>query len=249
MHSLVAIPVFNEARYLTDVVGEVRARSEHILVIDDGSTDRTPELLYEMPDIHVITHTDNRGYGKSVADAFCFARRSGFDWLITMDCDGQHEASHIPRFLEVAAAGNADIISGTRYPNGFELGGDAPEDRRQINRRITAILNHRLGLNLTDAFCGFKAFRVGALNELCITVPGYAMPMQMWVQAAAKGLRIVELDVPLIYNDPNRYFGGRLDDPQVRFRHYVEVFEKELARGLARPCATHSGRECSISKK
>jgi dolichol-phosphate mannosyltransferase len=95
---------------------------------------------------------------------------------------------------------------------------------------ITALINRRLGLNLTDSFCGFKAYRVSALTRIHISVPGYAMPMQFWVQAARAGLRIRELPVRLIYNDPTRHFGGILDDPLVRYRHYVEVFEAELAR-------------------
>ena len=91
-----------------------------------------------------------------------------------------------------------------------------------------ATLNRRLGLNITDAFCGFKAYRVAALRDLHITVPGYAMPMQFWVQAARAGLRVRELPVRLIYNDPTRHFGGLLDDPAIRLQHYLEVLETEL---------------------
>ena len=70
---LLAIPVFNEEKHLEHVLDQVRRRSEHILAIDDGSTDATPDLLREASDVHVITHLENRGYGKSLADAFCFA--------------------------------------------------------------------------------------------------------------------------------------------------------------------------------
>ena len=225
---LLAIPVFNEAKYVCDVLAMAKRHCREILVIDDGSTDRTPEILARENGVHVLTHPENRGYGKSVADAFDFAQEREFDWLITMDCDGQHQPSCIPSFLAVARQGDADIISGTRYPPGGGGDGIAPPDRREINRRITAILNNRLGLHLTDAFCGFKAYRVAALATIATTVPGYAMPMQFWVQAARANLRIREHPVPLIYDDPNRYFGGTLDDPAVRLTHYLEVFEAEL---------------------
>lgn len=232
---LLAIPVFNEEQYLLDVLAKAGRYSRDILVIDDGSTDRTPEILTTVENIQVITHAENRGYGKSLADAFSYASRKGFDWLITMDCDEQHEASFIPCFLESAAADDADIISGTRYPEGHDVEASVPEDRRRINRRITELINARLGLSITDAFCGFKAYRVAALQQLDITVPGYAMPMQFWVQAAAAGLRVRELPVRLIYNDPTRHFGGMLDDPAVREAHYREVFETELRQmALAR---------------
>lgn len=226
---LVAIPVFNEERYLRRVLASVRRYARHILVIDDGSTDATPEILRGEPGIEVISHPENRGYGKSLADAFCFARRRGFDWLITMDCDEQHEADQIPLFLSAAADDDADIFSGTRYPAGTAGNSNAPADRRRINHRITEFLNQRLGLQITDAFCGFKAYRVSALAEIRITVPGYAMPMQFWVQAARAGLRVREIPVRLIYNDPTRHFGGILDDPEVRLAHYLDVFRSELS--------------------
>lgn len=227
---LLAIPVFNEDRYVERVIREARKYSRDILVIDDGSTDNTPELLRREPGIYVLTHPENRGYGKSLADAFAFAETRGFPWLITMDCDEQHEPAHIPGFLERIARDDADIISGTRYPQGHDLENHAPPDRRAINREITATLNHRLGLRITDAFCGFKAYRVSAVRHLEITVPGYAMPMQFWAQAARVGLRIKELPVRLIYHDPARHFGGILDDPTARLQHYLDVLNAELAR-------------------
>ena len=248
---LLAIPVFNEQKHLLSVLGQALSRAPHVLVIDDGSTDATSELLREVPDVHVITHLENRGYGKSLADAFCFAQRHGFSWLITMDCDEQHEPSRIGAFLAAAREDDADIISGTRYPSGWNDTG-APSDRREINRLITETLNRRLGLQLTDAFCGFKAYRVSSLGAFEITVPGYAMPMQLWVQAARAGLRIRELAVPLIYNDPTRHFGGLLDDPKVRLQHYLDVMEREIrepATMLHDPIRHHGGhaRQCSTT--
>lgn len=229
IHHLLAIPVFNEERYLRGVLREARRYSTNLLVIDDGSTDGTPDILRAEQRLCVITHPENRGYGMSLADAFAFAIRRNYDWLITMDCDEQHEPSQIPRFLAAANRGDAAIISGTRYPDGHAIEGGAPPDRREINREITDLINRRLHLGITDAFCGFKAYRVAALRHLNITVPGYAMPMQMWVQIARAGLRVRELPVRLIYNDPNRHFGGLLDDPTVRLQHYLQVFERALA--------------------
>jgi dolichol-phosphate mannosyltransferase len=237
--NLLAIPVFNEERYVEGVIREAQRFCREVLVIDDGSTDATPERLSRLNGISVITHPENRGYGKSLADAFAFAIRRGYRWLITMDCDEQHEPAQIPCFLEAIAADDADLISGTRYPDGYDVSVEAPPDRRRINQRITTMLNRRLGLGITDAFCGFKAYRVAVLPAIHITVPGYAMPMQFWVQAARAHLRIRELPVRLIYHDPTRHFGGLLDDPEARLRHYYQVFEAEIAASPPRspaPC-------------
>jgi len=236
---LLAIPVFNEEGHLADVLRESHRYIQRILVVDDGSTDSTPHLLAREPVSAIIRHPENQGYGASLASAFQFAWRHGYRWLITMDCDEQHEPSFIPDFMDLAETDEHDLISGSRYLRTSERVTDPPADRRAINARITRMLNERLGLGLTDAFCGFKAYRVSTLGRFNITVPGYAMPLQFWVQAWRAGLRIAELPVRLIYNDPNRHFGGLLDDPASRYLHYLEVFTTELQAGVSR-CVTSS---------
>lgn len=235
MRSLVAIPVYNEASSLQRVLSDVRRYARDILVVDDGSTDDTPRLLAREPGIYQIRHCDNRGYGQSLIDAFHFADVRGYDWLITMDCDEQHNPQRIPLFLREAAEGNADIISGSRYLRPMRGDSLPPLDRRAINQKVTDLLNEILGLGITDAFCGFKAYRVDALRRLNITVPGYAMPLQLWVQAARTGLRIREVPVELIYNNPNRSFGSSLDDPDARLLYYYDVLIHELARPAPGP--------------
>lgn len=230
MRVLAAIPVFNEARYVRRVVAEVRRQVPDVLVVDDGSTDDTSRLLDALADVSVIRHPENRGYGQSLIDAFAYAQRLRYEWVITIDCDDQHEPERIAEFIARARQDDADIVSGSRYLQVMPENTTPPEDRRAINARITDMLNRALGLSLTDAFCGFKAYRVAALASLELTIPGYAFPMQFWVQAAHRGLRICELPVPLIYHDPTRHFGGLLDDPDSRYRHYLEVFTAELRR-------------------
>ncbi|MCH7962242.1 MAG: glycosyltransferase family 2 protein [Planctomycetes bacterium] len=233
MRTLIAIPVYNERKHVTRVLERVREYASDILVIDDGSTDDTPMLLAKQP-VEVIRHAENRGYGHSLLDAFRWARVDDYDWVITMDCDEQHEPAAIPRFLAAAARGEADVISGSRYLDIACQGECPPEDRRAINAEITGEINDRLGLSLTDAFCGFKAYRVQALSGLRLNVQGYAFPMQFWVQAVAHGLTIREIPVKLIYNDLNRTFGGPLDDPKVRLGHYREELHAELRRSADR---------------
>lgn len=228
MRTLLAIPVYNEERYLRRVLSEVRKYIDDILVVDDGSTDRTPGILAEQRDIAVIRHEQNQGYGQSLIDAFAYAARQGYDWIITMDCDEQHEPCRIPDFLAAEAAGDADIISGSRYMRDTPADDLPPPDRRRINAQITQLINEVLGLPITDAFCGYKAYRVAALRRLRLTETGYAFPIPFWVQAVRARLRIREISVRLIYNDPHRSFGGTLDDPAIRLQHYLDVFYREL---------------------
>jgi dolichol-phosphate mannosyltransferase len=208
-------------------LAEVRRYSPDVLVVDDGSTDGTSELLAAQPGIRVVRHPKNRGYGAALATAFEYAIREGYEIIVTIDCDGQHEPQRIPAFVEAAA--EADVVSGSRYLEAFPGDTPPPEDRRRINQLVTEELNRRLGLSLTDAFCGFKAYRVEALSRLQITETGYAMPLEMWVQIAHAGLKVVELPVPLVYLDEKRSFGGSLDDARTRLEYYHRVIERSLA--------------------
>jgi dolichol-phosphate mannosyltransferase len=224
---LTALPVYNEASHVCLVLDEVARYANDILVVDDGSTDGTSQLLAARNDIRVIHHEINRGYGAALKSAFEYAVRHGYDLLVTIDCDGQHEPQRIGQL--VAACRDADIVSGSRYLWNKDQAGRAPAERRQINFEITRELNERLGLQLTDAFCGFKAYKVPALAKMRITEPGYGMPLEVWVQAAHFELRIVELPVPLIYLDEERSFGGSLDDGRKRMEYYHRVLDRAIA--------------------
>ncbi len=226
------IPLFNEEATLAQVLDEVRAAapSADVLVVDDGSTDASPGIVRRYPDVAVITHEVNLGYGQSLIDGFAYAMARGYDAVVTIDCDAQHEPSQIPQFL--AALEDADIASGSRYLDPA-LGGDpAPPDREQLNGEITARLRAITGYPITDAFCGFKAYHVEALRRLVLTEASYGMPLQVWVQAAHHRLRIKELATPRIYKNPERRFWGGLDDVAVRRRYYEDVLDREVQRWL-----------------
>jgi dolichol-phosphate mannosyltransferase len=231
---LIAIPVFNERKYVDHVLSKVRKYHDHILVVDDGSTDGTGEYLEQQlagrSDIHLIRHPENRGYGQSLIDAFAYADARGYDWVITMDCDEQHEPERIPDFLREIRTDRWDLISGSRYMLQMPDNDLPPTDRRSINKLITSTLNDCYKLNLTDAFCGFKAHRLSAMRRLKLDIPGYAFPMQLWPQVVHHKLRVKEIPVRLIYNDPTRHFGGLLDDPDNRLNHYLNVLCNEQRR-------------------
>ncbi len=229
---LTALPVYNEARHVNSVLDEVRRYCREVLVVDDGSTDGTAELLRARKDVHVVTHEENRGYGSALMSAFAYAQRNGYEKLVTIDCDGQHEPQRIPLFFDACEEG-IDIVSGSRYLQAFPGDTPPPAQRRRINEQVTAELNRRLGLSLTDAFCGFKCYRVESLRHLHSTEPGYAMPLEVWVQASQAGLRVMELPVPLIYLDEKRSFGGVLDDAQTRLEYYHLTLDRSIAAAHA----------------
>jgi dolichol-phosphate mannosyltransferase len=228
MRILTAIPVYNEEAHIEPVLREVLKYADDVLVVDDGSTDRTPLLLKQFPSLQVIRHAHNRGYGAGLKSAFGRAIDLRYDGLVTLDCDGQHEPAMIPDIA--APLADYDLVSGSRYLKVFDPKQKPPEERRTINKQVTSWLNECLGLNLTDAFCGFKGYRTSALKHLDITDEGYAMPLQLWVQAVQHNWSIVEVPVPLIYLDEKRAFGGSLDDANYRLEHYRKVLREAVDR-------------------
>lgn len=226
---LTALPVFNEVTSVMSVLDEVAKYCGNILVVDDGSSDGTAELLATRDDVIVVTHPVNRGYGAALVTAFEYAARNGYEILVTIDCDGQHEPQRIQQFVQEMLRSKADIVSGSRYLKSFDEDSPPPEQRRLINHQVTKTLNERMGFRLTDAFCGFKAYRVAALDQIELTEPGYAMPLELWVQAACSKLSVIEVAVPRIYLDEARSFGDQLDDPETRLRYYYEVMNRAFA--------------------
>jgi len=141
--SLILVPIYNEQKHIFNVLREVRKYSpEDLLVVNDGSTDESKEIVDEIAScaklkgkLVIINHLENEGYGKSLIDGINFARDNNYQYLLTLDCDEQHEPELIPQFLEEIKKGNFEIISGSRYLSLQKQIDAPPEDRYIINPR------------------------------------------------------------------------------------------------------------------
>lgn len=226
----VVMPVYNEAPTVGAVLDAVRVRYDGwVVVVDDGSTDGTAEIAEARGDVLLVKHPGNRGYGASLASGFAAALTLDAEEIITMDCDGQHEPRHIVEFCERLADCDADIVSGSRYLPLSGAVGEVPGDRMAVNRRVTGIINAVTGWELTDSFCGFKAYTADALRRVPVDERGYAMPLEFWARAWRAGLTVCEMPVERIYNDHDRTFGQDLDDPERRFAYYMRVWDRALS--------------------
>ena len=229
---LLVIPVYNEAASLPQVLAAVRTLwPGEVLVVDDGSTDATPDIA-RREGVALVRHPDNRGYGAALLSGFAWGEKQGYHWGITMDADGQHEPAFLSKFTDRIEATQADIISGSRYLDPRLSRGPSPEDRRWVNRAITALLRELTGYPLTDAFCGFKAYRLAALRKLTLKERGYAFPVELWIKAAHVGLTVEEIPVPLIYYDFEK---GVARCPA---RERLAVYLEAAARALRWTCSS-----------
>lgn len=230
--TLVVIPVFNEE----DVIERVAMESlEHasgfanILFINDGSTDGSSQILRGLTEkysnIHLIDKKENEGYGASLISGIDYSLQNGYEFCITMDCDAQHQPADLSRFRKFNP--DLDLVSGSRYlPDSGEKGISPPEDRIEINRRITRLLNKYYNFSITDAFCGFKRYRLAAFQKHGFTVKGYASPLELWSYVFHKKLSLSELAVDRIYITDDRSFGQDLDKKRKRYRYYLKIWRE-----------------------
>ena len=231
---LLAVPVYNEESnlplFFPALFADLPEAIDEVLFINDGSSDASPSILEETrrPGVDIVHHTTNQGYGQAMITAMTEARRRGHEYLITMDCDRQHRPEDIRHFIDADPA--IDVVSGSRYLPSSRRCGDAPEDRVEVNQRITTRLNRRFGFRLTDAFCGFKRYRMQNIDPALFTERGYAFPMEFWAYAAVEGLRIEELAVSRIYTTDSRSFGEDLDRTRKRYHYYLKVLHRSTVR-------------------
>ena len=238
--NLILIPIYNEQKHIFNVLREVRKYSpEDLVVINDGSTDESKEIVEEIAScaklkgkVIIINHPENEGYGKSLIDGINFARDNNYRYLLTLDCDEQHEPELIPQFFEEIKKEEFEIISGSRYLSFQKQIDTPPEDRYRINRKITGLINEVTGYRLTDSFCGFKVYRMEGLKKLELTEKGYGLPLQLWIQAYKINLTVKELPVSMIYKDKNRTFGNYLNDPKKRLDYYQKIIDSEVKKCL-----------------
>ncbi|GAI09467.1 unnamed protein product [marine sediment metagenome] len=121
--SLIVIPIYNEQKYILNVLREVRKySSDDLVVINDGSTDESKNIVEEIAScskikgkLIIINHLENEGYGKSLIDGIKFAQNNNYRYLLTLDCDEQHEPELIPQFFKEIKTEKFDIVSGSRY--------------------------------------------------------------------------------------------------------------------------------------
>jgi glycosyltransferase involved in cell wall biosynthesis len=211
---LLLIPCFNEEENIEHILEHLRHVKQNlqnrndlnleILIINDGSNDKTMQILENNNQdslFTIINFKKNKGYGFTLIKGFKYAKEMKFSWIISFDMDGQHEPKCLYNFIELILEKPPEqIISGSRYKNSKHFWQNPWKDRFLVNTIITGILN-TLGFSITDAFCGLKAYECNAINDLDLEINGYEIPIEIWIKSLKKGYRIIEKAVPVIYKD------------------------------------------------
>ena len=197
---IAAIPCFNEERFIGSVVLKAKNLVDHVLVIDDGSSDNTA-LVAELAGASVIKHESNKGKGAAVNTAFEHVKEMSCTALVLLDGDGQHEPGDIPRLLKPVLNGEADMVVGSRF---LQIKSSIPGYRVWGQRVLTLLTNVGSQAKLTDSQCGFRAFSPKAIRALTFVEEGLSVESEMQFLAKEAGLRMAEIPVSIVYHEKSK---------------------------------------------
>ncbi|HET7034051.1 MAG TPA: glycosyltransferase family 2 protein, partial [Thermomicrobiaceae bacterium] len=200
---LAAIPAYNEAATIAQVVLAARHHVDEVLVIDDGSSDLTSRMA-EGAGATVIRHERNLGKAAGIMTAFRAAARRDSRVLVLLDGDGQHDPHEIPALLEPLQAGQADVVVGSRFLN---VRNPIPFYRTIGQRVLNVATRLGSGIHCSDSQCGYRAFSRRAYRGLQLRetfLHGLAVESEMQFEIAARGLRLAEVPVYVRYDDRAR---------------------------------------------
>lgn len=193
---IACIPAYNQEKSIESVVKSALNLVDHVIVIDDGSFDRTAELA-EKAGALVIRHPINMGYGAAIKSGFAMALKGRADIVVTLDADLQHNPDDIPSLVKPIVDGNAEIVIGSRLGDK----GDMPKHREAGVRFITKLLQCT-GVPVKDAQSGFRAYSSKALRTIApnLTDSGYGLITESLAEARRYDLRIAEVPVLIRYD-------------------------------------------------
>jgi glycosyltransferase involved in cell wall biosynthesis len=191
----VLIPTYNNSKTLRSVIAGILDYTENIIVVNDGSTDATGEILKEFPGINVIGYEQNRGKGFALRTGFAKAVELGFHYAISIDSDGQHYADDLPQFLEKLKLHPNAIIIGARNMDQSSVPGKSSFGNKFSNFWFKL----ETGIKITDTQSGYRLYPVKLLNEINYFTRKYEFEIEVLVRAAWMGIEVVQVPVKVFY--------------------------------------------------
>ena len=207
----VLIPAYNAEETLRGVIEGVKRNHLDIIVVDDGSTDSTAQIAVEMGVI-LLQHRGNRGKGRALRTGFTYLMDHGYEAVITLDADGQHNPSEIQRFVEMYQKGGPGLIIGSRAAQFSEM----PWLRRFWNQLGAKAVSQLTKTLVSDSQSGYRLIHTEVLRDLELTTSTYETEMELLIKACKKGYGVVNIPIT----------GQAIDDTSTsHFRPVVDTFK------------------------
>jgi glycosyltransferase involved in cell wall biosynthesis len=191
------IPAYQEEKHVGEVAKRARSQLEHVLVVDDGSSDGTAQCAQSVG-VDVVVHPQNRGKGESIKTGLRYWLDRGAEYVVVLDADGQHLPEEISRFVDAAASvADAKIFIGSRMDNTSTM----PLLRRMVNRYMSSRISDVCGQRIPDTQCGFRMLHRDIIPEVLSGASRFEYETEMLIIASRKGHRIASVPITTIYSD------------------------------------------------
>jgi glycosyltransferase involved in cell wall biosynthesis len=190
------IPAYCEEKHIADVARRTLQQLDHVLVVDDGSSDTTAESARQAG-AEVIVHEENRGKGESIKTGLRHWLDRGFTYVAILDGDGQHLPEEIERFVAAAASSSAELLIGTRMNNVRDM----PLLRRLVNRYMSRKISKVCRQQIPDTQCGFRMVHRSVIPDLLGGADRFDYETEMLIISSRKGCRIESVPITTVYSD------------------------------------------------
>ncbi len=191
----VIIPTYNNAATLANVIEEVAQYSGHIIVVNDGATDNTVEIVKQFPVVQFINYTPNVGKGWALRKAFRYAIDAGYKYAISIDSDGQHFAKDLPAFINKVEEEPNAVIIGARNMGQASVPGGSSFGNKFSNFWFKV----ETGITSPDTQSGYRLYPLEPLKKMCFITRKYEFEIEVLVRLAWKGVKVISVPVTVYY--------------------------------------------------
>ena len=196
----VLVPTFNNSGTLAGLIRDIRFFTHNILVVNDGSTDETKEILKEFQEIGNMSYSPNRGKGYALRQGFRKATELGYEYAISIDSDGQHFAKDLPEFLASLKEHPGSLIIGARNMDQSSV----PSKSSFGNRFSNFWFEVETGIRLPDTQSGYRLYPIIRLRNMHFFTPKYEFEIEVIVRAAWSGIPVIAVPVSVYYPPPGK---------------------------------------------
>ncbi|MHA1679945.1 MAG: glycosyltransferase family 2 protein [Promethearchaeota archaeon] len=237
---VILIPTYNEENDIATLVTKTKGtlnsflKNFNIIVIDDGSKDRTREIL-DIMEVERFYHRKNLGKGDVIRNVLEFL--SDDEIVVTMDGDGEHDPADIARLVKPILNGDAEMVIGSRFINNKNTESNYLKRDKDVkffknfgNRLFTFLLWIFTRKRITDTQSGFRAFRSGVMQSLNLSSDGFRIEMEITVKSIKKGYRIMEVPIKNCQSNRNSHLNPLVDGARITLTIFREVLPRAVRR-------------------